>query len=209
MARTTKRTKKASAKQLAALAKGRATRKRNLRAATSTKRKTVKTAVRKKAATRKTTTRKKSGGTTVKARGAVRKARAFVRKSGAVKMLTDAGLAIVGGITSGYITSKVPITDSRVRSAIPIVTGIVIAGTAGKRNPMALQVAKGMVVLGAVSLFKQLAPGVPMLAGESVIMLPPPRRMQNMGAPVMIAGKNRNSMGAPVQIGSGYKTSAM
>jgi hypothetical protein len=208
MAKTKKR--KASKAQLAALARGR----KKLKA----KRRT--SIVRKPK--RKTTKRKTGGVTMAKrkrrttsrratAKRYVSRVRNFARKSKATEMLTDAAFAIAGGVTSGFITSKIPIADARVRSFLPIVAGIVVAGTLGQKNNIAMKVAQGMVILGAVSAFKQFAPGVPMLAGERVIMLPVSND-RNMGIPVQLGANRRNErMGIPVRLGGSYrdyKTSA-
>lgn len=205
MAKTKKR--KASKAQLAALARGRKKLKAKRRTSVVTKK-------------RKTTKRKTGGITMAKkrkstkrratatARRAVSSVRNFARKSKAADMLKDAAFAVAGGVASGYLTSKVPIADARVRSFLPIVAGIVVAGTIGQKNAIAMKVAQGMVILGAVSAFKQFAPGVPMLAGERVIMLPVSDG-RGMGMPVRLGASRR--MGIPVRLGGqyrNYKTSA-
>lgn len=186
-----------SAAQKAALAKGRAAlAKKRKSGGKTTKRKTTKrrATAKKKAATpkKKTTTRKtvakrktvkrgtsmakkKSGGSSVKrkARRAAGKARNFLRKSGAKGILMDAGTAVAGGIAAGFIANKLPIADPRIKSAAPIIGGLALAMTLGKKNPIAKGIGTGMVVLGAVSIIKQMAPQVPMLAGESDYQLPP------------------------------------
>lgn len=219
MAKTKKR--KASKAQLAALKRGRAKRKANAKKRTTKRRVSIK----KKRSPTKKVVRKavkstvKTGGNTVakkrrKSKSSTKRrvrryasaARGFLKKSNAVEMMTNAGLAVVGGVTSGYLSSKLPITDARVRSAIPIVTGILIAGTLGQRNRMAQAVAQGMVVLGTVSLFKQIAPGVPMMAGEKVIMLPYSSG-SSMGTKVRLGSSRRSAgMGTAVRLGRpGYQ----
>lgn len=121
-----------------------------------------------------------SGGTMAKrkrsvkkvASGARRKAGAFIRQSDATNMLKNAGLAIAGGIGAGFLANKMPIADKRIKSALPIVAGIVLSGTLGRKNRMVKGVAEGMVILGAVSLFKSLAPNVPFLAGDTQYFIP-------------------------------------
>lgn len=209
MAKTKKR--KASRAQLAALARGRKKLKAKRRTSVVTKK-------------RKTTKRKTGGATMAKKRRSTKRrtsatakrayssVRNFARKSKAADMLKDAAFAVAGGVASGFLSSKVPIADARIRSFLPIVAGIVVAGTLGQKNTIAMKVAQGMVILGTVSAFKQFAPGVPMLAGERVIMLPVSDG-RNMGIPVQL-GTNRKKerMGIPVRLGGGryrdYKTSA-
>lgn len=214
--------KRALAKGRAALAKKRkATTKRKPAAKKKTaakkpaaKRKTVA----KKAATKKTTTKRKTtvkkstaGGnsmakkkrkTSVKraASSAGRKAGAFLRGSNATGMLKNAGLAIAGGVGAGMLVSKVPIADKRVKSALPIVAGIVLNGTLGKRNKLVSGVAEGMVILGAVSLFKSLAPNVPFLAGDDPqYFIPAGYPWTPPGAPAL--PDETGMTGEPVRIG--------
>lgn len=208
MAKTKKR--KASKAQLAALARGRKKLKAKRRTSVVSKPK-------------RTTTKRKTGGVTMAkrkrrttskratAKRYVSSVRNFARKSKATAMLTDAAFAVAGGVASGFLTSKVPIADARVRSFLPIIAGIVVAGTLGQKNAIAMKVAQGMVILGTVSAFKQFAPGVPMLAGERVIMLPVSDG-RSMGIPVQLGANRRNErMGIPVRLGGryrDYKTSA-
>lgn len=204
-----KKKKKATAAQLRNLAKGRAKRKKNLAlkgSRTVVKKKSTKKPIKKKVVTvakKKRSTPKKT------AKKYARSARSFVKKSGAIEMLTRASYAIVGGVASGFIVSKVPIADGRIRSALPILAGIILAGAVGQKNEIAKSVASGMVILGSVSLFKQLAPGVPMLAGDRVIMLPYNQEKQ-MGVKVRLGNNENEELGIPVRLGQyrKYKTSA-
>lgn len=217
MAKATKRKKRTMSKaQKSALAKGRrALAMKRAKRKTVSRKPSVLSKPKRKVSAKRTVSKQKSGGATMpkKRKAVVRQARQFVKKSRAVQMLTDAGLAIVGGVTSGWLTSKVPIQDARIRSALPILSGIVVAGTLGQKNPIARKVAEGMVILGTVSVFKQLAPGVPMLAGERVIMLQPPKA-ENMGMKVKLGESASQRMGIPVRLGGKavqtrrYKTAA-
>jgi hypothetical protein len=114
--------------------------------------------------------KKSSGGSKVASVG--RKAGSFIRGAGTAGMLRNAGLALAGGIASGFLVNKFPVKDARIKAALPIIGGIVLSGTLGKRNNTVKGVAEGMVMLGAVSLFKQLAPGIPFLAGEQQYFIP-------------------------------------
>ena len=194
MARTAKKTTKRKAVTRKKTTRKPATRKPAARKKTTRKKATRKPATR-KATTRKATTRKKTvakkapakkkstvkkstatGGSMAKRKSSKKKtstvsrarraAGSFVRSSNAVGMLKQSGLAIAGGVGAGMLANKVPIADKRIKSALPIVAGIVLNGTLGKRNKMIQGIAEGMVILGSVSLFKSLAPNVPMLAGD-------------------------------------------
>lgn len=210
-----------SPKQKAALKKGQAAlkkwrmeqkRKSGKPATRKTVSKPKKTATKTKTKTAVTTYKRKKGGSMAGGgvvKKATRKVQRFARKSNLAEMLQDSGIVIVSGITSGWITSKLPITDGRIRSLIPVGSGLLLAALAPKKNKIAYGVSKGMVILGCLSLFKQLAPGVPMLAGERVIILPPGN---NMGKRLRLSSGNRNGnmMGRRVQLSGGqeYKTSA-
>lgn len=97
---------------------------------------------------------------------ASRAKRYITSKSGAVSMLKDAALAVGGGVAAGVITNKLPIQNPKIKASIPIVLGIALASTMGKKSEIARGIANGMIVLGSVGLFRQFAPNVPMLAGE-------------------------------------------
>lgn len=231
MAKTEKRKKRAtpkkkrtmSAAQKAALKKGQAALKRwraSQKKKSAPKKKTTRKATRKTTArekvrnkkerSKKTVSTKRSGGgklmiTKKLTRGVSR----IAQRSNAVEMLQDAGLVVVAGITSGYLTSKLPISDSRVRSLVPIGAGIGLAALTGKKNKIARGVSQGMVILGAVSLFKQLAPGVPMLAGERIILLPSNGRM---GRRLSMTNSGRATLGRRVRFAGNsvvpYRTAA-
>lgn len=115
---------------------------------------------------------KKKRSTRSKVASVGRKAGSFIRGADTGGMLRNAALALVGGVASGFLVNKFPVKDARVKAALPIIGGIVLSGTIGKGNRIARGVAEGMVMLGAVSLFKQLAPGVPFLAGEQQYYIP-------------------------------------
>ena len=100
------------------------------------------------------------------------RARGFIKRAGAVQSIQDAGLAIAGGVAAGLISNKLPIQDARIKAGFPIIAGILLAGTLGTKNKTVRGVANGMIVLGTVGLFKQLAPNVPMIAGENTYYLP-------------------------------------
>jgi hypothetical protein len=220
MAKTKAKKRKMSAKQKAALKKGQAALKkwrlsRAKKAKTPTKRK--RKVVKSKSITRTTNTpikpKKRTGGS-MKKKNAVkrvtRKVQSFARKTKLPEMLQDSAIVIVSGITSGFIVSKLPISDGRIRSMIPIGGGLALAALTGSKNKIAYSIGKGMVILGALSLFKQLAPGVPMLAGERVIILPPEK--SSMGRRITFDPKNVN-MGRRVKFSgnvstTGYRTGA-
>lgn len=191
----TKKKRKMSPAQKAALAKGRKALAAKRKSGGTAKRKTRKTATAKrkaapkrKTAARKTAKRKtvkrsnptmarkkrkSGGGFRKKARRAAGRARGFLKAAGAKDILMEAGTAVAGGIAAGFIANKLPIADARIKAAMPIVGGMAIAATIGKKNKIARGIGTGMVVLGTVSIIKQFAPNIPMLAGEDELMLIP------------------------------------
>lgn len=184
----TKKKRTMSAAQKAALAKGRkalAAKRGGTKKRKTAKRKSAPKAAR-KTAKRKTVKKgnppmakkrrkaRSGGGFKKRARRAVGRARGFFGKaSGPLAVVKDAALAVGGGIAAGVIANKLPVADPRIKAAAPIAAGIALAATIGRKNEMAKGFATGMVVLGAVALLKQVAPNVPMLAGEQEMMYVP------------------------------------
>lgn len=188
-----KTTRKATSEQLKALKKARAARKRNMNKTTRKKIPKTSTKVARKKPTKsvKRSTRKKRGGTYMAKRTSAigRGAKKFLKKSNAAELMTNAGLAVAGGVASGFLASKIPTENKKLKATVPIVTGILMAGLLGK-NKIVMSVSQGMVILGTVSLFKQYAPTVPFLAGDGRIRLPynPVTRRNNMlGRKVQLA----------------------
>lgn len=116
------------------------------------------------------TKKKSSTGNTVRKAGS--RAKKFIQESGFLETVKNTSLLIAGGVASAVIVNRVPLKDARIKAALPIVVGMGLAGTIGKTNDLARQVATGMMAIGMISLFKKLAPNVPMLAGEEVYYLP-------------------------------------
>ncbi len=92
--------------------------------------------------------------------------RGISAKKGMMEMVQAAGFGVAGGIVAGMVANKLPIADPRLKAAAPIVAGLLLGTTIGKKQPIVQKIGAGMVVLGAVALLKQVAPQVPMLAGE-------------------------------------------
>jgi hypothetical protein len=112
-----------------------------------------------------------------------------------IKTAQTAVLALAGGIASGFIANQIPVEDTRIKAAIPIGGGLMLAAFAGTKNHMAMGFALGMMVLGGVSLVKQLAPQLPMLAGEQYMAMPYPQYDKYMGKTVAFAGETKQFAG--------------
>lgn len=199
MAVKKKKKRTMTAKQKAALAKRRGTTTRKKKAAPKKKaaRKTAKTSTKKRSAPM---AKKKKGTVKKRVRSAARRAKGFLGKAGVGPIIQDAALAVGGGVAAGFLSNKLPIADPRIKAAAPIVGGIGLAMTVGKKNPMVKGVAQGMVILGTVALIKQFAPNVPMLAGEEDdLLLPSDYDMPMLGYDDF---EDDDLMGEPVQIGA-------
>lgn len=146
------------------------------------KKKAKKKTTRKKTTAKKVTKRKSTKKKTVKKSTPKRKAGRMAKKRKTTKKRTRRrsgggggkmqkvlmdGLAAAGGaIGAGVVANQIPLPDPRMKAALPIVAGIVLASTKMGRGPMARMVSVGMVAAGSLALMKQFAPNVPTLAGE-------------------------------------------
>jgi hypothetical protein len=172
--------RKASKAQLAALARGRkkaaanrksASPKRKPRKKTSRKIRTIKEskpmARRKssKAVAKTTTKRRRSSG-----RGNFIKGKA----KGMIPIVKDVAIAVGGGVAGGVLANKLPIANPKIKAALPLVAGILLASTLGQKKRIMHELGTGMAVIGAIALLKQFAPNIPMLAGEDEVILIPP-----------------------------------
>jgi hypothetical protein len=195
----TKKKRTMSLAQKAALAKGRAALKKKRGTTTKRKRKAVKKSSprsqiilqtapiqkvsepRKKRKSTLPSTKNKGGtmarkkkkgnpGSTIKRAGS--RATRFIKESGFIDTVKNTSLLIAGGVASAMVVNKIPVKDARIKAALPIIVGLGLAGTVGKQNAIARQIATGMMTIGMISLFKKFAPNVPMLAGEEVYYLP-------------------------------------
>lgn len=216
---TKKRTMSPAQKR--ALAKGRAALKRK-RAGTkkrksparkkTTARKTVRkrTTVRKKGNPTMAKRKKRRGGFRRKARRTYKRARGFLSKQGDVmNILRDAALAVGGGVAAGIVSNQLPLPDPRLKSAAPIVAGVILATTIGRKNELVRGVANGMVVLGAVSLAKQLMPNIPMIAGEDdLLYLPDEDETALLGYDEMDPDELEELTGESVELGTSYVSPA-
>lgn len=149
---------------------------------TAKKKKAKKKTTRKKTTAKKVTKRKSTKKKTVKKSTPKRKAGRMAKKKKSTKKRTRRrsgggggkmqkvlmdGLAAAGGaIGAGVVANQIPLPDPRMKAAIPIVAGIVLASSKFGRGKMAQMVSVGMVSAGALALMKQFAPNVPTLAGE-------------------------------------------
>lgn len=64
------------------------------------------------------------------------------------KSLPDAAGLAVGGIATGYVNKFVPIANQKIKAAVPLVVGLLLAGQKG----IAGNIGKGMIAVGAANL---------------------------------------------------------
>ena len=176
-----KKKRKATPAQLRALAKGRKVAKANRRK--SHKKQSTKGA---KVARRKKTTsssKKKAVRKQGKSHRSAprRSSRRRSRSMGGSGMkgimgpISEALIAVAGGVIAGVIANKVPIKNEKLKAATPILAGLGVSFMGiKKRNPLIRNLGTGMMVLGAVALTRKMLPSVPLLAGEdeNTLMLP-------------------------------------
>jgi hypothetical protein len=80
--------------------------------------------------------------------------------------MKEAGFAIAGAVGGSIIANKLPITNTKVKAAVPIVAGIALSMV---KSHAAKHIATGMVIAGGLSLLRQMLPGTIMLAGEEIL----------------------------------------
>lgn len=177
MATKAKKKRKASPAQLRALAKGRKTAAANRRK--SHKKHSTKGA---KVARRKTTSssKKKAVRHTRKSHHSAPRRHHTKRRrihsmsgGGGSKMkgimgpVSEAMIAVAGGVLAGIVANKVPIKNEKLKAAAPILAGLGVSFMGiKKRNSLIRNLGTGMMVLGAVALTRKMLPTIPLLAGE-------------------------------------------
>lgn len=82
-------------------------------------------------------------------------------------------LAVGGAVAAGAIANKLPLTNTKLKAAAPLLFGVLLSGIVGRKNAMVKEIGTGMAVIGAMSLLKQYLPNVPVLAGEDTIVYIP------------------------------------
>jgi len=183
-----RRRRRASAAQLRALAKGRATLARRRRGGGSAPR-------RRRSARRRSYSL--SGGTRSRARSVGRGVKRLTR--GLMSPLMDALLGSSGAVVAGILANLVPVTDKRVKALIPLGAGVLVASMIpDKRVKM---VGVGMAIAGTISTIKQWVPGVPILAGDDVLLQLPDylhRPGQTMAGVRRLAGVRK--LAGPVHV---------
>ena len=92
----------------------------------------------------------------------------LVNQMGGNTLNVAAGLA--GGVGGAYIANMLPIENTKIKAAMPLVLGIVVASMA--RMPALKMAGLGLGIMGGMSILKQYLPAGMLLAGETPMMLP-------------------------------------
>lgn len=78
------------------------------------------------------------------------------------------GAAVAGGaIGAGLAANQIPVQDPRMKAAAVMAVGIFLSTMKPMRAKLPQMVAMGITAAGALSLFKQFAPNLPVMAGEN------------------------------------------
>jgi hypothetical protein len=79
---------------------------------------------------------------------------------------------VAGAVGGAMLGNAIPAKDARIKAAVPLVAGIVLSGMVS--NPLFRSILIGVSIGGGLSLVRQLAPQIPMLAGadDTVLLLP-------------------------------------
>lgn len=135
-------------------------------------RKTVKKAVRKKTVKKKRVYKspkpKRKGSSVAKKKTSKKKS--YSRRNptkGITDKIMEAGAVAGGAIGAGLAANQIPVGDPRMKAAAVMAIGVFLSTLKPMRGKMAQMLSMGIVSAGALSLFKQFAPNLPLLAGEN------------------------------------------
>lgn len=216
MAAKTKRKRKATSKQLAALRKARAARRRKISPSRSRKKRVISKRKRTARSLRTTTDNdnavvviNQGANTMRKRRRTVKKRKSPRRKSRYLSgtalripkarqiqtMVMDTGVSTAGAIGVSVLASKIPVKNPKVKAFIPLIIGIVAEGFAKGRNARIIgNAALGARVAGGLALLKQFAPNSFALAGENEMYN---QYIDEQGRPQSLLGLPADYMGIP------------
>lgn len=76
---------------------------------------------------------------------------------------------VAGGVGGAFVSNLIP-APAKIKALLPVIGGIALASAT--RIPAIKFAGIGLSIIGGLSLVKQFMPGVPVLAGESVILIP-------------------------------------
>jgi len=136
------------------------------------KRATPKKTVKKRVVKKVVSTKKRKAAPVARKKTANAPKRRRTKRGGNVqKILMDGAGAAVGAVVAGVAANALPLPDPRLKAAMPIVAGVILANMKIGRSAMAKMACVGMISAGTLALVKQTMPGVPLLAGEEVAQI--------------------------------------
>ena len=84
-----------------------------------------------------------------------------------INTLINGAVAVGGGVAASMAAHYIPVTNPKIKAGIPILIGAALAMLPMTRRNKTIQaVALGSVVVGAMSLVRQMAPNIPLLTGD-------------------------------------------
>jgi len=94
-------------------------------------------------------------------------------KSGVMDTVMLALYGLASGIGLSIVANKLPISDARVKAALPIAGGFGILAIPEGKPDIKAAAAVGSMIIGGLSMVRAVAPTIPMLAGEDDYILLP------------------------------------
>ena len=108
----------------------------------------------------------------------------------------NGAVAVGGGVLASMASHYIPVTNAKLKALVPVAIGAVLAMLPmTRRNKMLQSAALGAVVVGGMSLVRQLAPNVPLLTGDlyqgTDYFIPSQGEQEAfLGYPAQVAGDN-------------------
>lgn len=87
-------------------------------------------------------------------------------KKGITQTLMYGAMSAAGAIGGGFIANMIPLPDPRMKAALPLAMGVGLSMTKFGQQKQFQPMIAGLLTVGTLSLIKQFAPQIPMLAGE-------------------------------------------
>lgn len=108
--------------------------------------------------------------------------------------VSQALVAVAGGLAAGVVANKLPIKNDKMKAAFPVAAGAATAFMGMKKhNEIIAHLGLGMLVLGVVALVRKTVPAIPLLAGEDENAM-----LEYMGDPVGLSSDEEEVFGDPV-----------
>ena len=126
-------------------------------------------------------------GKTIKSRKRRKHGAAMGSRSGGIAsqkpmdLAINMGIALAAAIAGSMGANKIPVANSKIKAAIPLVAGLGLGMSKYGRKPKIMAAAIGLSIAGGLALVNQFKPGLTTLAGDDTVFLP-----NNMSGPEML-----------------------